>query len=83
MQPAADVVAGRPVAMDHLVVAAAAAEIACPARAAGLLPMDVARLEPFGLAVAVDALASEPIAPSSSPTKRWQADSSPSAETPR
>src|SRR5260370_35384010 len=48
-------VAGRPAARDHLVGPAAAAEIAGPARPAGLLPVHVTLGEPVRLAVAIDA----------------------------
>src|SRR3977135_429813 len=55
MQPASDIVAGRPAAPDHFMVAAAAAEVACPARTAGLLPVHVAHGQPIRLAFTVDA----------------------------
>ena len=84
VQPAADVVAGRAAARDHLVVAAAAAQVARPAAAARLLAVDVA----LGRATAPGARGRRPStrspsAPASSPTKRWHAASSPSADTPR
>src|ERR1700761_8845951 len=56
MQPAADVIAGWPAAPDHLVMAAAAAEVARPARFARLLPMHMARRQPVGLPGSVDAI---------------------------
>ena len=60
VQPAADVVTGRAPAMDHLVVAAAAAQVARPAAATRLLAVHVAVGEPGRLAVAVDALLEVP-----------------------
>ena len=55
MQPAADVAASRPAAPDNLVVAAPTAEIARPARFAGLLPVDMPRCQPVSLAGKVNA----------------------------
>src|SRR5262245_19710026 len=57
VEPAGDVVARRPAAMDHLVVAAAAAEVARPAAATGLLAVDHALREPAALPLAIDPLA--------------------------
>src|SRR5258708_28626549 len=56
MQPTPDVVAGRPAAPDDFVMAAAAAEIARPAGLAGLLPVDMPRGQPIGLAGEIDSL---------------------------
>src|ERR1700726_2420727 len=56
MQPAADVVASRPAAPDDFVMAAAAAEIARPAGPAGLLPVNMPRGQPIGLAGKIDAI---------------------------
>ena len=56
MQPAADVVAGRPAAPDHFVMTAAAAEIARPAGPAGLLPVNMPRGQPVGLTGTIDAV---------------------------
>src|SRR5947208_6010703 len=54
VQPAAHVVAGRPAAGQHFVMAAAAAEVACPARTARLLGVNVAAGQPGVLLCAVD-----------------------------
>src|SRR5665213_3865332 len=56
MQPAADVVAGRPAATDHLVMTAAAAEITRPAGAAGFLAVDMPGSQPIGLTGNIDAV---------------------------
>ena len=63
VQPAADVVARRPAAVDDLVMAAAAAEVARPTAPAGLLAVDVAVREPSRLTVAVDATGKAPQSP--------------------
>ena len=54
MEPAANVVAGRPAPADHLVVATAAAQITSPAALAWFLSVHMARLQPIGLPAAVD-----------------------------
>ena len=56
MQPAADIVAGRAAAADHLVMTAAAAQVARPALRARRLAMHVAFREPARLPIAIDAL---------------------------
>src|SRR6185312_13211783 len=56
VQPAPDVVAGRAAAADHLVMTAAAAEIARPAGTAGLLAVDMPRRQPVGLTGDIDAV---------------------------
>src|SRR5262249_21905142 len=55
LEPAADVVARGPAAVDHFVVTAAAAQIPRPAAAARLLPVDCALAEPQPLSRAIDA----------------------------
>src|ERR1700744_5865491 len=56
MQPAADVVAGRPSAADHFVMAATAAEGTRPAGPAGFLAVNGPRGEPIGLTGGIDAV---------------------------
>src|SRR5882757_9743204 len=55
MQPATDEIAGRPAAMDHLVMAGPRAQIARPAGVARLLPMHMSLGEPARLLVRIDA----------------------------
>lgn len=55
MQPPANIVTGGPAPPDHLVMAAAAAEIAGPTGAARLLTMHVTLYEPVGLTHPVNA----------------------------
>ena len=57
VKPSADIIAGRPAAMNDLVMAAAPTEITGPAAATGLLPVDMAFLEPTLLPFLVDAMA--------------------------
>src|SRR5690242_14787925 len=56
MQPAPDIVAGRPAALRHFMMAAATAEIAGPAALAGILAVDVPLRQPCRLTRDVDAL---------------------------
>src|SRR6266581_1912930 len=60
MEPPPDVLAGRPATCEHLVMAASTAQIACPARAARLLAVDVAVCEPLCLPVTIDACVEAP-----------------------
>src|SRR5690349_13378892 len=55
MEPAADKIASGPSAVDHLVMAAPAAEITRPARAARFLPLHAALTQPLPLRAPVDA----------------------------
>src|SRR5438876_4846459 len=55
MQPAANIIAGRPAAVDRLVMTAAAAQIARPTLRARRLAMYVAFRQPARLPVAIDA----------------------------
>src|SRR5205823_364506 len=63
VEPAADVVARRTPAADHLVVAAAAAHVAGPALGARLLPVDVAFPQPDRLLAAIDSRSNVPHRP--------------------
>ncbi len=56
MQPAPNVIAGGPTAPNHFVVAAAAAKIASPATAAGLLAMYMPFGQPLGLPLQIHAI---------------------------
>src|ERR1700694_4064350 len=56
MQPAPDVIASRPSAPDDFVMTASAAEITRPAGLAGLLPVNMPRGQPIGLARKIDAV---------------------------
>ena len=56
MQPAAYIVAGRPAAVNHFVMAAPAAQITRPATPAWFLTMYMTLREPLRLPLSIDAI---------------------------